>query len=44
MIFVYVCSKCRTVELKTHFATWLKINDVNGVSLFHLYFLKTLMP
>jgi hypothetical protein len=42
MIFVYVCSTCSVVELKPRFETWIKINDVNGVNLFHLSCLITL--
>jgi hypothetical protein len=30
-IFVYVCSTCSLVEIKTHFETWMAWNDVNGV-------------
>jgi DNA-directed RNA polymerase subunit RPC12/RpoP len=29
MIFVYVCSTCSVVELKTRFETWITRNDVN---------------
>jgi hypothetical protein len=43
MIFVYVCSTCSVVELKTRFQTCKARNDVNGVSLFHLFYLITLM-
>jgi hypothetical protein len=43
MLLVYVCSKCRIVELKTRFETLIIWNDVNGVSLFHLSYLITLM-
>jgi hypothetical protein len=43
MVFVYVCSTCRVVELKTRFGTWITRNDVNGVSLFYLLYLITLM-
>jgi hypothetical protein len=43
MIFVNVCSTCNIVELKTRFETWITRNDVNGVSLFHLSYLTTLM-
>jgi hypothetical protein len=28
-------------EVKTRFDTWIKLNDVNGVSLFHLSYLIT---
>jgi hypothetical protein len=42
MIFEYVCSTWSIVELKTRFETWIKRNDVNGVSLFHLFYLITL--
>jgi hypothetical protein len=43
MIFVYVCSTWGMVELKTRFETWITRNDVNGVSLYHLLYLITLM-
>jgi hypothetical protein len=43
MIFLYVCSTWSIVELKTPFETWITSNDVNGVSLFHLTYLITLM-
>jgi hypothetical protein len=43
MIFVYVCSTWSIVELKTRFETRITRNDVNGVSLFHLPYLITLM-
>jgi hypothetical protein len=43
MIFVYVCSKWVIFEIKTRFETWIKGNDVNGVSLFHISYLITLM-
>jgi hypothetical protein len=43
MIFVNVCSTFSLVELKTRFEPWITRNDVNGVSLFHLYYLRTLM-
>jgi hypothetical protein len=43
MIFVYVCSTWGIVELKTRFETWITRNDVYGVTLFHLYYLITLM-
>jgi hypothetical protein len=43
MIFVNVCSTWSIVELKTLFETWIKRNDVNGVSLFHLSYLIMLM-
>jgi hypothetical protein len=42
-LFVYVCSTWSLVELKTRFVTWITRNDVNGVSLFKLSYLKTLM-
>jgi hypothetical protein len=31
MIFVYICSTCIVVELKTRFVTWVTRNDVNFV-------------
>jgi hypothetical protein len=43
MIFVFVCSTWTFVELKTRFETWITRNDVNGVRLFYLYSLITLM-
>jgi hypothetical protein len=43
MIFGYVCSTWGIVELKTHFESWITRNDLNGVSLFHLAYLITLM-
>jgi hypothetical protein len=43
MIFVNICSTWSIVELKTRFETWLTRNDVNGVRLFHLSYLTTLM-
>jgi hypothetical protein len=43
MIFVNVCSTWSMVGLKTRFKTWITRNDVNGVSLFHLAYLITLM-
>jgi hypothetical protein len=43
VIFVYVCSTWGTVELKTPFETWITRNDVNGVRLFKLSYLITLM-
>jgi hypothetical protein len=39
MIFVYICSTCSVVELKTRFETCITRNDVNGVNLFHLSYL-----
>jgi hypothetical protein len=43
MMFVYVCSTWSIVELKTSYEMWITRNDVNGVSLFNLYYLITLM-
>jgi hypothetical protein len=43
MIFVYVCSTWSIVEHKTRFETWITRNDVNGVSLFNVSYLITLM-
>jgi hypothetical protein len=43
MIFVNVCSTWSMVELKSRFETWITRNGVNGVSLFHLLYLITLM-
>jgi hypothetical protein len=42
-IFVYVCSTWSIVELKTRFETWITRNDVNGVSLFNLSYVITIM-
>jgi hypothetical protein len=43
MIFVNFGLTLSMVELKTRFETWITRNDVNGVSLFHLSYLITLM-
>jgi hypothetical protein len=43
IIFVKVCSTWRIVELKMSFEKWIRRNDVNGISLFHLFYLLTLM-
>jgi hypothetical protein len=43
MTFIYVCSTWSIVEIKTRFESWITRNDVNGVSLFHLSYLITLM-
>jgi hypothetical protein len=43
MIVLYVCPTCSVVKLKIWFETWKARNDVNGVSLFHLSYLITLM-
>jgi hypothetical protein len=42
-IFEFVSSTWNKVEQKTRFETWISRNDVNGVSLFHLSYLITLM-
>jgi hypothetical protein len=42
-IFVYVSSAWSIVELKTRFEIWITRNDVNGISLFHLSYLITLV-
>jgi hypothetical protein len=42
MIFVYVCSKCSVVELKTQFETLKARNDVNGVYWFQLFLIIVL--
>jgi hypothetical protein len=42
MIFVNICSTFSVVELKTRFEPWITRNDVNGVSLFPIYYLITL--
>jgi hypothetical protein len=43
MIFVNFCSTWSMGELKKLFETWITRNDVNGVSLFHLSYLITLL-
>jgi hypothetical protein len=43
MIFVYVCSSWGIVKLNTCFVTWTTRKDINGVSLFNLSYLITLM-
>jgi hypothetical protein len=43
MIFVYICSTWSIVEPKSRFETWITTNDVNGVSLFNIYYLIILM-
>jgi hypothetical protein len=43
MIFVYVSTTCSIVKLKMRFETWITWNDVNGVSLFNLSHLITVM-
>jgi hypothetical protein len=43
IIFVNYCSTWSMGELKKPFETWITRNDVNGVSLFHLSYLITLM-
>jgi hypothetical protein len=43
MIFVNVSSTWNNFELRTCFETWITRNVVNGVSLFYLYYLITLM-
>jgi hypothetical protein len=43
MIFVNVCWTLSMVELKTRFEPWITRNDVNGVSIFHLSYLISLM-
>jgi hypothetical protein len=43
IIFVYFCSKWSIDELKTRLETWITRNYVNGVSLFNLSYLITLM-
>jgi hypothetical protein len=42
-VFLYVCSTWSLVEFKAHFETCITRNDVNGISLFHLSYLITLM-
>jgi hypothetical protein len=43
MIFGNLCSTWILVQLKSCFETWLTRYDVNGVRLFHLSYLITLM-
>jgi hypothetical protein len=43
IIFVFVCSTWNIVELKTRFESWIKRNDVNGLSVFNISYLITLM-
>jgi hypothetical protein len=43
MKFVNVCTTWSLVELKTRLERWITKNDVNGVSLFNLSYLITLM-
>jgi DNA-directed RNA polymerase subunit RPC12/RpoP len=43
MIFLYVCSKCSVVELKTRFENWIERSDVNGVYCFHFSYLITVL-
>jgi hypothetical protein len=43
IIFEFVSSTWSIFELKTHFETWIKWNDLNGVRLFPLSYLITLM-
>jgi hypothetical protein len=42
MIFVYVCSTWGIFEIKSRFETGIIRNNVNGVRLFHLSYLKLL--
>jgi hypothetical protein len=43
MIFVYVCSIWGIFELKTRLETWITRNHVNGVNLFNLSYVITIM-
>jgi hypothetical protein len=43
MILVYICSTCSVVELKPRLETWKARNNVNGVRLFQLSYLITLI-
>jgi hypothetical protein len=38
-----ICTTWSIVEIKTRFESWIKRNDVNGVSLYNLPYLITLM-
>jgi hypothetical protein len=42
VIFIYACTTCSVVEIKTCFETWITRNDVNCVYIFHLSYLITL--
>jgi hypothetical protein len=42
-IFVNISSTWSMVQLKTRLDTWIRRNDVNGVSLFNLLYIITLM-
>jgi hypothetical protein len=43
IVFVNGYSTWVIIELNSHFGTWITRNDVNGVSLFHLCYLITLI-
>jgi hypothetical protein len=43
MILLYIGLTWSIVELKMRFETWIKWNDVNGIRLFQLSYLITLM-
>jgi phage anti-repressor protein len=43
IIFVNACSTFSLVELKTSFETWITRNNLNGINLFHLSYLITLV-
>jgi hypothetical protein len=43
MIFAYICLSRGIAELKTRFETWITKNDVNGVTLFNISYLITIM-
>jgi hypothetical protein len=43
MIFVDICPPWSMVELQTRLEEWISTNAINGVSLFHLSYLITLM-
>jgi hypothetical protein len=43
MLFVNVCSTWCIVDLETRVETWITRNVLNGVGLFHLYYLITIM-
>jgi hypothetical protein len=43
MLFVFVCLVWGIVEINTRFETYIKISDINCVSLFNLYYLITIM-
>jgi DNA-directed RNA polymerase subunit RPC12/RpoP len=43
MIFLYICSTCSVVFLKTQFETLIERNDVKGVYLLHFSYIITIL-